>query len=137
MKKLPNNSESHGLPLPKSPRDNPSTSKDNPPPDKSMPPKPRPFDLTEPFQERGVWCFWLTAEPHIQEFISSLNCILGPKFNPSYFRQPGARVMYSLSPRYDHEEAWVWIHDVLQTETSEVELSDALEDALHDAIQSS
>lgn len=38
-----------------------------------LPPRPRPFDLTEPFENHGVWCFWLTADVPVLELVARLN----------------------------------------------------------------
>lgn len=98
-----------------------------------LPPKPRPFDLTEPFDNHGVWCFWITAELPVLRLIAELHCILYSGFNLSPFNQLAQqRVLYTINPRYDHQEAWLWIHELLETETRNLELSEAWENALDD-----
>ena len=47
-------------------------------------------------------------------------------------RRTQNRMMFSINPRYDHQEAWLWIHELLESETEEVELSDIWEQALED-----
>jgi hypothetical protein len=96
-----------------------------------LPPIPKPFHITEPFENHGVWCFWLTADMPVLEFVARLNCILYAGFNPSALnRLPQMRVMYTINPRYDHQEAWLWIHELLETETARIELNDFWENAL-------
>ena len=89
------------------------------------PPKPKPFHMTEPAQERGVWNFWLTAEPEVLQFVCHLHCILQQPQNTLFrSRRPQSRMMFSINPRYDPQETWLWICDLLESETQKVELSD-------------
>ena len=97
-------------------------------------PKPTPFHITEPHQERGLWCFWLTADEDVLRFVHNLNCIITPAYNGSRFgRRLTGRVMFAFNPRYDHEETWLWLHEVLESETKQVELADNWEVAIRDA----
>lgn len=97
-------------------------------------PKPRPFHITEPHQERGLWCFWLTAEQDVLRFVYNLNCTLLPSGGALPFgRRLSGRVMFAINPRYDHEETWLWLHEVLESETKQVELNDNWESAIRDA----
>ena len=97
-------------------------------------PKPRPYHITEPHQERGLWCFWLTADDDVLRFVHNLNCTITPAHNGSRFgRQLAGRVMFAFNPRYDHEETWLWLHEVLESETISVELAETWEDAIRDA----
>lgn len=105
-------------------------------PQKKIPPlpKPKPFHITEPHQERGLWCFWLTADEDVLRFVHNLNCILTPPLNNSRFgRRLTGRILFAFNPRYDHEETWLWLHEVLESETLQVELNDNWEDAIRDA----
>lgn len=95
------------------------------------PPRPRPFDMTEPFLDRGLWCFWLTADERVLQFVSHLHCILAPPSSP-FSRRPQGRLLLCINPRYDHEEAWLWIYELLQDETRLVELDDLWINALLD-----
>ena len=104
--------------------------------DSSIPnlPKPSPFHITEPHQERGLWCFWLTADDEVLRFVHNLNCIILPGFSRSPFgRKKMGRVLFAFNPRYDHQETWSWLHEVLDSETKKVELSDDWESAIRDA----
>lgn len=104
-------------------------------PKKKIPtiPKPSPYHISEPFQDRGLWCFWLAADDVVLEYISNLNCILQPSFGSPLSRRMRGRVMFAINPRYDHEETWLWVTDLLDAEASEVELSDTWESAIADA----
>lgn len=97
---------------------------------RGQPPTPKPFHITEPFFDRGLWCFWLTADDEVLEFISHLPCILQPMLSSPFQRRLRGRVMFSFNPRYDHEEAWLWIHELLDTETNFIELNDSWEEAI-------
>jgi hypothetical protein len=98
-----------------------------------LPPKPRPFDITEPFENSGVWCFWLTADVTVLQLVAGLNCILYAGCHPSpATHPPHPRVLYTINPRYDHQEAWLWIYDLLEVETKTIELNELWEDALSD-----
>lgn len=104
----------------------------NSPIDAAQPPKPKPFDMSEPFQQsNGLWCFWLTADPHIIKFVSHLSCIL-PAPAPPFTRSTPGRTLFSINPRYQPEDAWIWVHRLLEGETEDVELSDIWADALED-----
>lgn len=98
------------------------------------PPAPRPYHMTEPFLDRGLWSFWLAADPNVLEYVSNLSCILQPPFSPFQRRLQG-RVLFSINPRYDHMEAWHWIKQTLDDETRFVELSDRWENAILEAQQ--
>lgn len=102
-------------------------------------PKPKPFHITEPEEEQGLWCFWLTADDTILEYVYNLNCVLTPKSNNSPFGKDTlhARIRFAINPRYDHEETWLWLHDVLTSETTIVELDTNWEDAIVEAQTSS
>lgn len=109
---------------------------DSNPPEKKIPdlPKPRPFHMTDPHQERGLWCFWLTAEQDVLRFVYNLNCTLLPSGGALPFgRRLSGRVMFAINPRYDHEETWLWLHEVLESESSLVELGDNWETAIREA----
>ena len=95
-------------------------------------PRPQAFHITDPFEERGLWYFWLTADDEILDFVARLNCVLDPATGP-FRRRPRGRVRFAINPRYDHEEAWLWINDLLNSETSKVELNKRWEDAIDSA----
>lgn len=99
----------------------------------ALPPRPKPFHMTDPFMDRGLWCFWLTADHPVLRFVSHLQCVLQqPMFNsPFPFRQQQqARMLFSINPRYDHQEVWLWIYETLECETKTVELGDLWVDAI-------
>ncbi len=101
----------------------------------TLPPRPKPFHITEPFEQRGVWAFWLTAEPEVIQFVRHLSCVLQVVYNgPPFFQRPNNRVMVTFDPRYEHEEAWLWVHEELEAESVPVELAEEIEAALDDAI---
>lgn len=98
-------------------------------------PRPKPFHITEAKQERGLWCFWLTADDDVLDYVQHLHCILQPMHTSPFFnRRLSGRVMFAINPRYDHEEAWQWIIDLLQTETSSIELNEQWESAIDEAL---
>lgn len=98
----------------------------------AFPPRPKPFHMSEPFQQPGgLWCFWLTADENIVQFVAGLNCIMQMP-PPPFVRPAKGRVMYAISPRYNHEEAWMWIYRLLESETELVELSEIWENAFED-----
>ncbi|MCB9453832.1 MAG: hypothetical protein H6672_20570 [Anaerolineaceae bacterium] len=100
-----------------------------------LPPRPALFHITEPFEQRGIWSFWLTAEPDVIQFVRHLSCVLQVVYNgPAFFQRPSNRVMVTIDPRYDHEAAWLWIHDQLETESLVIELPEEVETALDEAI---
>lgn len=98
-----------------------------------LPPKPRPFDMTEPFCEHGMWCFWLTADMPVLQFVTHLNCVLNVSFMPpSFISRPHGRVLVRINPRYDHQEAWLWLYEQLEFECRLFELNDSWEATLDD-----
>jgi hypothetical protein len=103
-------------------------------PANAQPPRPKPFDMTEPVFERGVWTFWLTAEARVLDYVMHLYCILQQPLAPSPFfvRRPQNRMLFSINPRYDHQEAWLWIHETLECESKDVELADIWNEILED-----
>jgi len=96
-------------------------------------PKPHPYHITEPKQERGLWCFWLTADAEILQYISNLNCILQVSYGSPFQRRLRGRVLFAINPRYDHETTWLWITELLDSEAVPVELDSSWESAIHDA----
>ena len=99
------------------------------------PPKPKAYHITEPQLDRGLWCFWLAAENDILDYVQHLNCILQPMSNSFLHRRLKGRVMFAINPRYDHEEAWLWINDLLESEGCRVELDAEWESAIEEAQQ--
>lgn len=102
--------------------------------DPSMPPKPKPFDMTEPsLQPNGLWCFWLSADERVLRFVAHLHCIIPVSNPPSPFnRATRARMMFGINPRYNQEEAWMWIYRLLEGEAEMIELNDQWLEALGD-----
>src|SRR5689334_18176335 len=99
----------------------------------SNPPRPKPFDITEPVrQPNGIWTFWLTADERILDFVAHLSCVMPPPSPPFGSRPLRGRMQFAINPRYEHEEAWLWIYRTLEDETRFVELSDLWEDVLGD-----
>lgn len=89
-----------------------------------LPPKPKPFDMSEPFNDHDIWCFWLTADLPVLQFVTHLNCVLNVSFMPPPFvARPHGRVLVRINPRYDHQEAWLWLYEQLELESRQVELS--------------
>lgn len=106
-------------------------------PKKKLPklPKPRPFHITEPKQSKGLWCFWLTADEDVLRFVYNLNCILMPPLGSTHYeRKLSERILFAINPRYDYEETWLWLNEVLDSETNLVELDDSWETAIHEAV---
>lgn len=100
----------------------------------SLPPRPKPFDMTDPFNEHGVWCFWLTADMPVLQFVTHLNCVLNVSFMPPPFvARSHGRVLVRINPRYDHQEAWLWLYEQMELESRQIELSESWEKTL-DAI---
>ena len=66
-----------------------------------------------------------------------LYCILQQPLAPSPFfaRRPQNRMLFSINPRYDHQEAWLWIHEMLECESKDVELADMWNQILEDVSQ--
>lgn len=99
----------------------------------AFPPKPKAFHMTEPVCERGIWSFWLTAEEPVLQFVNTLNCVL-PFLNSPFMRRPILRSTVSINPRYDPQEVWHWIHALLETEAQKVDLNEAWEMAIDEAV---
>ena len=100
----------------------------------SLPPRPQPFHMTDAIYQNGIWSFWLSADEAVIQYVSNLNCVL-PFANSPFLRRPGGRVMVSINPRYDHAEAWTWLHNTLEGETQVVELGETWEQAIDRACQ--
>jgi hypothetical protein len=96
-------------------------------------PKPKSFHITEPAYERGLWCFWLASDDDVLQFVSNLNCILQPSFGSPFGKRLRGRVLFAINPRYDHEETWLWLHEILESESARVELNEDWESAIHEA----
>lgn len=99
----------------------------------ALPPTPKPFHMTEPFMDRGLWAFWLTADLPVLRFVSHLQCVLQqPMFNsPFGVRQQHTRMMFSINPRYDHQEVWLWIYETLECETKPIDLNELWVEAIN------
>jgi hypothetical protein len=96
------------------------------------PPKPAPFHMSEPVLDRGIWYFCVTADEEILRFVMHLPCVMSYTHSP-FLRQTTRRVTVGINPRYDHEEAWLWIYDLLEGETRFVELDESWENAIESA----
>ena len=101
----------------------------------SLPPRPKPFDMTDPILQNGLWSFWLTADEPVLQYVNNLNCVL-PFSGSPFLRRSGGRVMVCINPRYDYREAWAWIREMLETETQIIDLGDTWESAIELACQS-
>lgn len=97
-------------------------------------PIPKPFHMTKLQNERDLSCFWLTANDDVLRFVYNLNCILMPASARTPFgRRLSGRVLFAINPRYDAQETWEWLHQLLETEASNVELDDTWENAIQAA----
>lgn len=97
----------------------------------ALPPKPLPFHMTDPFLDRGVWCCWLTADEQVLRFINHLNCVLNVSYmTPPFMRKAQERVLVTINPRYDPQEVWLWMYELLEAETRAVELDTSWEEAI-------
>ncbi|MBZ0279872.1 MAG: hypothetical protein K8L97_03970 [Anaerolineae bacterium] len=96
----------------------------------SQPPRPMPFHMTDPFQDRGMGCFWLSADDHVLQFVSHLSCVLNMSYMSPFVRRPQGRALIAINPRYDVQEVWLWIYELLETETREIELDQTWENAI-------
>ena len=105
----------------------------------SMPPlpKPKPFHITEPVLNNGLWSFWLTAEDEVLAFVQNLHCMQiaqKSRFGSSRFQAKlSGRAHFTINPRYNHDEIWAWLHEVLTAEANTVALSDSWESAIEAA----
>ncbi|HEX2906052.1 MAG TPA: hypothetical protein VHO69_04285 [Phototrophicaceae bacterium] len=87
--------------------------------------------MVEPHQEQGIWCFWLTADLPVLQFVTHLSCVLNVAYMPPPFlTRPQARILVRINPRYDPQEAWLWIYEQLERESLPVELNAVWETAL-------
>lgn len=102
-------------------------------PPRRLPPTPRPYHLSDPFLDRGLWCFWLSADPEVLEYVSNLSCILQPPSGSFFQRRLMGRVLFAINPRYEHHEAWQWVKESLDAETHFIELNDRWENAITEA----
>ncbi|MEO1253798.1 MAG: hypothetical protein AAFY41_02770 [Bacteroidota bacterium] len=94
------------------------------------------FHMTEPQNEQGLWCFWITvACESTLDYVRSLDCIIAP---PHYRELPGVsdqrRTKLAINPCYDYAEAWLWVHDELCVETRAIELDNTLEKAIEELV---
>ncbi|MBL8163596.1 MAG: hypothetical protein JNJ61_16545 [Anaerolineae bacterium] len=97
----------------------------------ALPPKPLPFHMTDPFLDRGVWCFWLTADEQVLQYTNHLNCVLNVSYmTPPFMRKAQNRALVTINPRYDAQEVWLWMYETLETEAHVVELNESWEDAI-------
>lgn len=51
----------------------------------------------------------------------------------TFGRHLRGRVLFALNPRYEHRETWVWITDLLESETKPVALDAEWENAIEAA----
>jgi len=101
----------------------------------SLPPRPKPFHMTEPAMQNGLWSFWLTTDDAAIQYVNNLNCVL-PTAQSPFFRRTSGRVLVTINPRYDHLEAWTFIRDLLEAETQVVDLGEPWEEAITLACES-
>lgn len=98
-----------------------------------FPPVPKAFHMSEPFQDRGIWFFWLSADQPVIDFVIHLHCVLPLPEANAYFRRAQSRVLVGINPRYDNQEAWLWIYELLETEAHYIDLDDSWESAIIEA----
>lgn len=99
----------------------------------ATPPKPKPFDMSELIaQPGGLQSFWLTADEDVLKYVAHLNCVLNSSAAPPFSRNLRGRRMFSINPRYDADEAWMWIYRLLESEANKVILSDLWDEALEE-----
>jgi hypothetical protein len=77
--------------------------------------KPKAFVMSEP-QFVGVWLFMLTIDRKYWDFVKRMPCV------NTTSELSGNNIHVWIDPRYDYEEAWLWIYEQLETETHEVVL---------------
>jgi hypothetical protein len=115
----------------------------NPQPDRfpCLPPRPKPFHMTDAVFQNGIWSFWLTADDAVIQYVYNLNCVLSVPSSPfggglPFTRRFNGRCQICINPRYEHLDAWKWIHDMLEGEAQIIELGDTWEEAIDMACQS-
>lgn len=84
--------------------------------------KPKSFVMNNPgqFGIGGTWAFRLYAEPSLIAFVANL----APVYDLFSYTSESCAV--SIDPRWDYEEAWLWIYEQLETEAQEVDLDAAV-----------
>lgn len=95
----------------------------------------KPFHMTEPVFEDDLWCLWIYADSQILSYVQELECIIKA---PHYRQLPGLppekRIKVAINPRYDYQEVWLWLWDILELETKHTTLSEQWENALSQAM---
>jgi hypothetical protein len=87
--------------------------------------KPQPFVMENPVNiasGSGNWQFWLTLpqdKRSLYDVVASWDCV-----SHLHYEDVWRRASVIIDPRYDYEEAWLWIYEQLQIETAVVELSE-------------
>ena len=71
----------------------------------------------------------------INHFVQHLECLVKA---PHYRQLPGLppekRIKVAINPRYDYQEVWLWLWDILEFETKNVDLSEQWENALSQVV---
>lgn len=67
------------------------------------------------------------------DYVGHLHCILNTPAPFPFQRRPQGRQLFTINPRYDHQEAWLFIYDSAEAESKNVELNEIWEKALEDA----
>lgn len=84
--------------------------------------RPKAFVMENPqniISGSGNWQFWLTAPLHVYDLVASWDCVAH-----LHYEDVWKRAYVVIDPRYDYQEAWLWIYEQLEAETQQVELSD-------------
>lgn len=81
--------------------------------------KPKPFVMENPEQYApGKWQFSLTAPDSLITFTKNLACVVNVV--PIY----GESHLVVINPRWDYQEAWMFIYEQLESESNETKLDD-------------
>jgi hypothetical protein len=78
--------------------------------------KPKPFVMEEP---GGGHILLITIDHQYHDFIRAMPCVEFVNARPE-----SSSIHVFIDRRYDIDEAWLWIYEQLEAETSKVELSD-------------
>lgn len=81
--------------------------------------KPKAFVMSEPVAHiLNHWIVMIAIDYAYFDFIRAMPCVLSTE------AWIGREIRVYIDPRYDYEEAWLWIYEQLETETREVELGE-------------
>jgi len=82
--------------------------------------KPKAFALDNPIINHGQCLIPLVIDQRYHEFVRAMPCTLRVD---DFMSMPNLLHLH-IDPRYDFEEAWLWIYEQLEAETNKVELGD-------------